>query len=135
MPDPAIQAGPSNQLADEARKRVGNHAPEQEARNEHAEQVQVRISCGNCPIFDLLRLIGRRFREEPGTNAGETHQHLIACFARRFLQRRCDRVVELSYQAIGEAGRPCGSCKSGQDGRGTLRLPPSRVGTDQGQPA
>jgi hypothetical protein len=53
MPDSAIQAGPSDQPASDARERERNHVPEQQARNQHTEQVKLvfhaAISSGsNC---------------------------------------------------------------------------------------
>src|SRR4029453_12523664 len=57
MPDMAVQAGPRDDFADDAREDVGDHAPEQEARNDHTEQIKFvfhatsllcSVSCGSC---------------------------------------------------------------------------------------
>jgi len=38
-------------------------------------------------VFDFQRLIGRRFREKPGANAGEAHKHLIARLVSKLIAR------------------------------------------------
>ena len=64
----------------------------------------------------FVRLIGRRFREKPGANAGEADERLIAGLARRLLQRRCDRVVELSDQVVRKRAGRVGPANRGKTG-------------------
>ena len=45
-----------------------------------------------------MPLIRRPLTEKPEANPGEPDERLVAGFARRFLQRECDRVVQLREQ-------------------------------------
>jgi len=61
----AIEADPPHHLAHRARAEIGKHAPEQQARNDHAEKIELVFHAAILPCFGLVGRKGRSLREKP----------------------------------------------------------------------